>query len=161
MEPEKVLYQGYAVSFQEVPDEVSVVFSIAGCDKHCPGCHSPHLWAKEGKPLEKDFKYVLAKYKNYATCVCFMGDGGDINALRPFIVYAWGQGFKTCLYTGEDDAKAVPFSSMLFLDYLKLGHYDEKLGGLDIPNTNQAMYKISWPDNAPVFQKVSFVKPQI
>ncbi|HIR81761.1 MAG TPA: anaerobic ribonucleoside-triphosphate reductase activating protein, partial [Candidatus Limiplasma merdipullorum] len=28
------------------------------------------------------------------------------------------------------------------LDYLKLGHYDERLGGLDSPTTNQRFFRI-------------------
>lgn len=28
------------------------------------------------------------------------------------------------------------------LDYLKTGHYDEKLGGLDCPTTNQRFYRL-------------------
>ena len=31
---------------------------------------------------------------------------------------------------------------MQHLDFIKLGHYDEELGGLDSPTTNQRLYQI-------------------
>ena len=50
------------------------------------------------------------------------------------------KGLKTCLYSGNDDKEA--FQSLYgLLDYLKIGHYDEKLGGLDCPTTNQRFYR--------------------
>lgn len=48
---------------------------------------------------------------------------------------------KTCLYSGFDIVE--PFVAFLpMLDYLKLGHYDEHLGGLDSPTTNQRFFRI-------------------
>ena len=48
---------------------------------------------------------------------------------------------KTCLYSGFDIVE--PFVALLpMLDYLKLGHYDEHLGGLDSPTTNQRFFRI-------------------
>ena len=50
------------------------------------------------------------------------------------------KGLKTSLYSGNDDKEA--FQSLYgLLDYLKTGHYDEKLGGLDCPTTNQRFYR--------------------
>lgn len=44
-------------------------------------------------------------------------------------------------YSGFDTAE--PFAAMLpLLDYLKLGPYDERLGGLDSPATNQRFYRV-------------------
>ena len=48
---------------------------------------------------------------------------------------------KTCLYSGFDIIE--PFAALLpLLDYLKLGPYDERLGGLDSPTTNQRFFRI-------------------
>ena len=48
---------------------------------------------------------------------------------------------KTCIYSGFDIV--APFVAFLpMLDYLKLGHYDERLGGLDSPTTNQRFFRI-------------------
>ncbi len=50
-------------------------------------------------------------------------------------------GLKTCLYSGADST--APFQSIfLLLDYLKVGAYDEHLGGLDSPTTNQRFYQV-------------------
>ena len=51
------------------------------------------------------------------------------------------KGLKSCLYSGNDDREA--FQSLYgLLDYLKTGHYDEKLGALDCPTTNQRFYRL-------------------
>ena len=50
-------------------------------------------------------------------------------------------GIKTCLYSGNDDETAFHYVYDL-LDYLKTGHYDEELGGLDCLTTNQRFYRI-------------------
>ena len=51
------------------------------------------------------------------------------------------RGLKTCLYSGFDTA--APFAAILpLLDFLKLGPYDERLGGLDSPATNQRFYRV-------------------
>ena len=50
-------------------------------------------------------------------------------------------GLKTCLYSGCDSVQ--PFEPLLpLLDCLKIGHYDEKLGGLDKRKTNQRFYRV-------------------
>ena len=50
-------------------------------------------------------------------------------------------GFKTCLYSGFDTP--APFILLLpLLNYLKLGPYDERLGGLESPTTNQRFYRV-------------------
>ncbi len=35
------------VVFQEVPGEVALAFTIAGCPLRCPGCHSSDSWAPD------------------------------------------------------------------------------------------------------------------
>ena len=44
-------YYDFQVVLQEVPGEISLCFSISGCDKHCEGCHSPFLWKKVARGL--------------------------------------------------------------------------------------------------------------
>ena len=36
-------YVDTLVSFQEVPDEISLCINISNCPCHCDGCHSPYL----------------------------------------------------------------------------------------------------------------------
>ena len=137
-------YQGYAVVLEEVPDEISLAFNISGCPHRCEGCHSQHLWKYEGILLSKDIESVIDRYKDYISCVCFMGGDQNINELEELcrlikIKYQ----LKICIYSGEDTIEK--FKSLInngLLNYLKIGRYNKTLGGLDCKNTNQKIYKI-------------------
>lgn len=135
-------YQNAAVVFQEVPDEVSLAFSIANCGKKCKDCHSPSLQQNVGEPLTFDeFKRYVLFYKPYITCVCLLGSGqASSNELAPYFQYAKQQGLKTCLYIGDDTDKYKDLHSCL--DYIKIGSYIPSLGGLDCPSCNQKFYRI-------------------
>lgn len=133
-----IYYQGYAISFQEVPDETSLVLLIADCPHRCPGCHSPELQRPEGKNLLADLPGLIDQYADAITCVCFMGDGQDVAALTDCFHLVKTYGLKACLYTGGDAAPDLPW------DYVKVGQYVEALGGLDSPTTNQRMYRFQW-----------------
>lgn len=129
-------YQGTTVSFQEVPDEVSLVILIGDCPHRCPGCHSPELWEARGKDLEHDLPSLIDQYADVITCVCFMGEGQDYGAMNRCIRYATKRGFKTCLYSGSNAYGWPP------LTYLKTGPYIAELGGLDSSTTNQRFWRI-------------------
>lgn len=139
-------YQGYTVSFQEVPDEISLVIQVADCPHHCPGCHSPQLQMPIGDPLFKDLPRMLTEYEDAITCVCFMGEGRDDAELHAChgIVKAWG--LKTCLYTGGYGMHGCKW------DYIKIGPYIEENGPLTSRTTNQRMIRVNWdtldPKNA-------------
>jgi len=86
---------------------------------------------------------LLEKYGNAITCICFMG--GDIAPLEveKLSVYLHnrtnGQ-IKTGWYSGK---KELPFGcSPDHFNYIKLGPYIERFGGLDSPTTNQRFYRI-------------------
>lgn len=38
-----IKHVGYDVTFQEVPNEVSLVIPISMCQNRCEGCHSAYL----------------------------------------------------------------------------------------------------------------------
>lgn len=136
-------YSHYDIVFQEVPNEVSLVFNISGCPYKCKGCHSTYLWDYTGNLLCDDCDTILNKYKNLVTCVCFMGGDQNIEELKKYLVLTKEiYGLKTCIYSGSDSIETFK-SVMEYLDYLKVGKYDENLGGLDNPNTNQRFYKIN------------------
>ena len=63
------------VVFQEVPDEISLLFFICGCPHRCPGCHSASLWNTEkGQPLSLDVYHDwLDRYEGLVTCILFFG----------------------------------------------------------------------------------------
>lgn len=52
--------------------------------------------------------------------------------------YAQAQGYKTCLYTGEEIID--PPKIKKHLTWLKTGRWDFKKGGLDSPTTNQRFF---------------------
>lgn len=131
-----IKYVNYAITFAEVPDEVSLAISISNCGGHCKECHSPELRRDIGEDLEADLPKLIKKYGNQITCVCFLGQGNDTEALNECIQYAHWHGYKTCLYTGYED-----YPTLNYLDYLKVGPYLPERGGLDNPNTNQRMYR--------------------
>ena len=133
-------YLNYAVTFQEVPNEVSLVLNITNCPHRCEGCHSPELRENIGRPVLDDFESLLDKHKDIITCVCFMGGDNDgVDGLLKCISICKRRGLKTCLYTGR--ANAWDTFILLELDYCKMGPYIEELGGLDSPTTNQRFYK--------------------
>jgi len=135
-----IYYQGYTVSFQEVPDEVSLVILIGDCPFRCPGCHSPELQRPEGKDLTQDIQRLIDEYGDAITCVCFMGEGQDPQALCRCAEYAVRRGYRTALYTGKDRHEAMKYRQ--WFHYIKCGSYVEALGGLDSPTTNQRFYAI-------------------
>lgn len=131
----------YQVVFQEVPDEISLCFSISGCPLRCDGCHSPFLWkAGNGTELRESlYKSLLEKYKDMISCVLFMGGEWHENELISKLRYANENGLKTCLYTGLDSVSSEIKNE---LTYLKTGPWMEDRGGLSSPSTNQLFRNI-------------------
>ena len=153
-------YVDYFVTFQEVPNEVSLVFTISGCPLRCPGCHSPWLHEDTGRELLDDLERIVEKYEHEITCVCIMGTGEtafiDIGELRGITRIVRSRGLKLCFYTGFTE---FPDQYLIMPDYLKIGPYVEKLGGLNSPETNQRMYKL---ENARYIDITSeFWKPKV
>ena len=131
-----------SVAFQEVPDHISLCFSVTGCKVGCKGCHSYELWrAENGSPLDNDtFKVWLSKYHGLISCVLFFGGEWNPKALIDKLVIAKEAGLATALYSGEDRIDA---SITQHLTYFKTGAWVQELGGLDSPTTNQQFIEIS------------------
>ena len=134
-------YYDFQVVFQEVPGEISLCFSISGCNKNCDGCHSPFLWKEgNGSLLTKEvYTSFLNQYKNLATCVLFMGGEWHQKELIEMLQLAKIKGFKTCLYTGEDSVSEEITDQ---LTWLKTGMWIQELGGLESNLTNQIFIEI-------------------
>ena len=79
-----VRYHKFDVVFAEIPGETTLALNITGCPNRCPGCHSPHLQADEGRVLdEAELLGLLARYGRSVTCVAFMGgDAGPHKIAR-------------------------------------------------------------------------------
>lgn len=139
-------YQGFTVAFQEVPNEVSLVFNISGCPYKCKGCHSPNLWKYQGRYLSEDFDTVIYQYIDLITCVCFMGGNQNMQELKQMLITCKMKGLKTCLYTGCNDINEL-CDILEYCDYLKLGQYIEELkvdnyisNGVKLATRNQKFY---------------------
>ena len=134
-------YTNYGVCFQEVPNEITLYFNISNCKVRCEECHSKYLWEDIGEPLVKNLIDIIDNYKDYITCVCFMGGTNDIAQLKSAIEIVKTFGLKTCVYTGEEYSDKLN-KLLESLNYLKVGPYIEKFGGLDKKTTNQKFYEI-------------------
>lgn len=131
------------VVLQEVPGEISICFNITGCNLRCKGCHSPFLWKIDnGEELtSKVYLETLSKYKNFATCVLFMGGEWHQEELIKNLRIAKKSGYKTCLYTGLDINDISP-KILKQLTWLKYGQWKEQFGGLDSDTSNQKFIEI-------------------
>lgn len=127
------------ISLQEVPGEISMIFQITNCPHRCPGCHSKELWSDKGIELNlKRLEEVIGPYKGYLSCICFFGGEWDPD-LAVFLRRIQIMGLKTCLYTGADSVSDELEAS---LNYLKVGSYIEKRGGLESESTNQVFHDL-------------------
>ena len=136
-------YYSYSVVLQEVPDEISICFNIAGCPMGCADCSWKNslLEPLTPKPLtEEVFIDILERNGSLASCVLFMGGEWRKEELLNLLKVSKTKGYKTCLYSGKKD---LHMDIIEQLDYLKLGPYKKEKGGLDSKETNQRFFKLS------------------
>lgn len=133
-------YVDTLVSFQEVPDEISLCINISNCPNNCPGCHSAYLKDDIGTPLTYTELMRILKDIRGITCVCFMGGDKEPWEIQRLAQFIREKGLKVAWYSGKqelhEDIRLANF------DYVKLGPYVEELGPLTSRTTNQVMYKI-------------------
>ena len=158
----RFLYQG--VTFQEVPNELSMVFYILGCPRHCEGCHSEHFWDinvndSMGKlfvldNLRNTIKENHLDYK-HSTALLFMGGDWEedyfLSAIKIFVDahlydnYLDIQNKKLIWYVGAEINKlSKPKLAYSIFDAIKFGPYKEGLGGLNSITTNQIYLVKQW-----------------
>ena len=131
------------VVFEEIPDEITLAINITNCPCRCKGCNSKFLWEDVGTELTYEELDRLIKANDGITCVCFMGGDSDpayLNELANHIINTTDNNIKIGWYSGRD-AISEKINLRLF-DYIKIGHYDEKFGGLNKKTTNQIFYKV-------------------
>lgn len=133
-------YVDTLVSFQEIPDEISLCINISNCPNNCPGCHSAYLKDDIGTPLTYTELMRILKDIRGITCVCFMGGDKEPWEIQRLAQFVKEKGLKVAWYSGKqelhEDIRLANF------DYVKLGPYIEELGPLTSHTTNQVMYKI-------------------
>ena len=134
-------YVDTLVSFQEVPDEISLCINLSNCPNNCIGCHSAYLKEDVGTALTYiELRKLISENKGIS-CVCFMGgdkEPWEINRLAKLVREDFS--LKTAWYSGKaelhEDIKVTNFN------YIKLGPYIEEFGPLNSPTTNQVMLRI-------------------
>lgn len=140
-------YTDTLVTFSEVPDEVSLCINITGCQIHCPGCHSKHLWQDEGNLLTREALDTLIRNNEGISCVCFMGgdhNEGAIILLCKYVKRRYRkQHLKTAWYSGKDSISKLIERKAIWFDFIKIGSYKEELGGLDSYTTNQVFFEVT------------------
>jgi anaerobic ribonucleoside-triphosphate reductase activating protein len=133
-------YVDTLVSFQEIPDEISLCINLSNCPNNCPGCHSAYLKDDIGTPLTYVELMRILKDIRGITCVCFMGGDKEPWEIQRLAQFVKEKGLKVAWYSGKqelhEDIRLANF------DYVKLGPYVEELGPLTSRTTNQVMYKI-------------------
>ena len=155
-----IRYAETRVTFEEVPDEITLCVNLTGCPYSCPGCHSP--WMRDrnaGEPLTLDTIDRMIHNTPGVSCIVFMGGDSepeDVLAKSKFVHDNFNT-VKTCWYSGSvappaagSDGSALSYDS---LDYLKIGPWIKERGPLGSPDGNQRMYmKIYgddfWPDDS-------------
>lgn len=146
-----VKYYNAMVVFEEIPDEITLAINITNCPCHCKGCHSKFLWEDIGTELTFEELRRLIDKNDGITCVCFMGGDADpkeINYLAGVVItksVCSQKPMQVAWYSGKDElSEEIDIGRF---EYIKLGHYDEKLGGLDKETTNQRMYQVVVNEN--------------
>lgn len=151
----KYITEDVMVGFREIPGEISLLINITGCTVHCPGCHSKYLWEDKGDELTGEVLADLINRNPGITCVSFQG-GFNTDALNDLARVCRASHLRTAWWTGmarstvfretDDPGRMDGFKGSLdpvLWDYIKVGPYDERYGGLDSSGTNQRMYAVT------------------
>ena len=138
-----IKYVDTLVSFQEVPDEISLCINISNCPCHCKGCHSAYLAEDIGTELTTEELRNLILNNKGITCVCLMGGDSDPSYIEELAIYLKSQAWYPVRVAWYSGRQYIPDEILVdHFDYIKIGPYIPELGGLDSENTNQIMYKI-------------------
>ena len=134
-------YGNYDITFQEIPDEITLCINISNCPCHCIGCHSSYLAEDIGEGITLDKIYKLIENNEGITCICFMGGDSSPKEIDMFarcikdlydIKVAW--------YSGRQELSK--YINLKCFDFIKLGPYIEEFGPLNSKTTNQRFYQV-------------------
>ena len=140
---EMLKYVETAVTFSEIPDEITLAINISGCPCNCKGCHSSYLAEDIGTELTFNEVRKLIKKNNGISCIALMGGDAEpnkINALASFIINHYSS-IKVAWYSGRQELSE--YIELSNFDFIKLGPYKGEFGPLNSRTTNQRFYKVS------------------
>ena len=135
-------YVDTLVSFQEVPDEISLCINISNCPNNCEGCHSAYLKEDVGTPLTLLEVSELINKNKGISCVAFLGGDSEPDHINSLAIWVRADfpNLKIAWYSGK--SYIPPSIKMANFDYIKIGPYKEECGPLTSKSTNQIMLKI-------------------
>lgn len=136
----KYISQDVMVVFSEIPDEITLALNISNCQNNCIGCHTSYLRENIGDELTEEVLHNLIEQNSGISCICFMGEGNDTQALKNLALYICREfpDLKVALYSGRE---AVEDELYDIFDYVKIGPYKKEYGPLNEKTTNQRLYK--------------------
>ena len=134
--------------------DFGVCLWVAGCDKHCPGCHNPESWDPDaGKVFDAEAKSILFEALNKSWVKRFTLTGGD-----PLSCYNIKESMKLLreiklkfphieiwVYTGYE-IQGIPLKFLKNIDVLVDGPYIEKYRDITLAfrgSTNQRIIYMS------------------
>ena len=137
-------YAYYDVLISELPNELTLGFSITGCPIKCKDCHSKHLWNKKlGIDLTNKVLLDIIDSQNIGlSCILFLGgEWNEPELIDKLQLIRFNYKLKTALYSGHNlDYFYKKHYLLNELDYLKVGPYISEYGNLRSKNTNQKLY---------------------
>ncbi len=136
----KYVPQMTSVVMEEIPDKVTLAVDISRCQGTCEGCHSPFLRQDIGEELTPAVIDTLLGRNFGVDCFLFLGEGDDPARLLELAAYVRKRhAVSVALYSGRP---AVEDSFFQVFDYVKVGPYIPAFGPLNVPTTNQRLYKV-------------------
>lgn len=143
-------YVESAVTFSEIPDEISLCLNLSLCPNYCPGCSESYLAGDIGTELTKEELDKLISENLGISLVCLMGGDNDHKAVIDFTGYIHDKyKLKVGMYSGQDQ---IDLTLANVLDYYKIGSWKmpqgdsstwskQTCGPISFPNSNQLMFK--------------------
>lgn len=131
-------YNNVSTVFAEIPNRVSLCFSITRCQNRCDGCHSPELRGDVGEELTERVIDSLSDKIRRCNCVLFLGEGDskeELIRLASYVKVKFGK--EVALYSGRDSVEEDLFE---IFDFIKVGSYRKELGSLKEKTTNQRLF---------------------
>ena len=140
MENVRLKYIDILVSFQEIPDEITLCINISNCPNTCAGCHSPWLRENIGEDLNIESLFKLINANKGITCICFMGGDSNPEEINILASDVKNLNLKVGWYSGKQNiSESIDIKNF---DYIKVGPYIQELGPITSKTTNQKMFKI-------------------
>lgn len=159
-------YTTEQITFQEVPNEISLSFLIAGCPLKCKGCHSADSWRATSEAIKSKIHPInnnvqnqltteylenrIKQYQDMISCVLFLGGEWKIKQLIELLqtVKNTNPSLKTCLYTGLELDEIVELIEQEINEKVEIGWkyiFDNNL--LDYLKTGRWIRELGGLDN--------------